>query len=172
MGNLKIMITNDLTNYVTDKQVLLAKEINERYLLLSSLDRIKSLYFSQALLYGNPSPYKYMTEEILQNFFSIFLKHKHGYLATCYQLDFSRIEINQLNKELEIVINSGNMHQVSLTIIKFIHLHENKLNWLVNTFKNERKEDEQIIDKETKIISFRSFLYQLFFAVLKIKPNK
>ena len=64
------------------------------------------------------------------------------------------------------------MHQVPLTLIKFIHLHENKLNWLVNTFKNERKEDEQIIDKETKIISFRSFLYQLFFAVLKIKPNK
>ena len=64
------------------------------------------------------------------------------------------------------------MYQVSLTIIKLIHLHENKLNWLVNTFKNERKEDEQIIDKETKIISFWSFLYQLFFAVLKIKPNK
>lgn len=172
MGNLKIMITNDSTNYVTDKQALLAKEINERYLLLSSLDRIKSLYFSQALLYGNPSPYKYITEEILQNFFSIFLKHKHGYLATCYQLDFTRLEISQLNKELEIVINSGYMNQIPLTIIRFIHSHENKLNWLVNTFIKETKESEKIVNKEVKIIPFWSFIYQLFFAVLKSKPNK
>ena len=109
-------------------------EYIKAYQSYSSLERVRVPYIEVNPLFSS-FKYKKITNDILQNFFSIYLKHKHNKFATCYQLSFTDLEVKELNKKVSSCLYNGNknmaeiIHIFVLTNMKQLDNLITKMSW-------------------------------------------